>query len=855
MPTLINGCGTWYLGKRRIHRVKTACRSCQSFAELESYDTTLFFVIFMIPIVPLGKKRILESCPACQRHRIVKLADWEASKSKAFGDVLDKLRANPDDRETIQMALGLATVYQDEQAFDKLADVLVGHRTDDAEIQAQLGAAYEYFSRWSDAEAAFARSLAIEPHDDTRERLAVCMIKLGRPEEAIAHLRHVFETKDPQKAWLTFWLIEGCMAKGMHEQALDLMDIRDQVFPDLAKEKSYKQQRRTAEKNKTTGKRIRSAYVHESGKTGFREGTGLGFKWPKYVAGGVFVALLAFYLGVAIYRGQSRRVYLVNGWTKPYAVSVNGQPYRLAPGERMHIDVSEGDVSVDMADNPDGPQTVAVATPFFSRPFHRPVFVLNPDRCALLAREEMIYSSYPENADNPPEFSGGKLLHEFKGVDYEFEEFPAQIQAKAGSKITKTRVGLITSPNNHLRMFLAISKLPPDGVRDYLKRLLQLDPNDNDALTVLTKTLSPPESLEFLRTRLADRPIRVEWHRIYQHMTGLAEPTKDLLPEYRKLVDETKRATDAVYLLGRIETGAAADKLYEEAANGTPPSIHARSGLSFRCLARGDFDAAVLWGTKARALNKVDLEYQRRYVLALLAAGKYAELLKVTAVNMPGDNAFFLRERVVALVATGENGAAEGEIARAMTLPVPGAAVPVDHQFAAQMRLLNEQMLAEAKRDRTKYLEISAKMTGNDPFTDNLLRGNYKAAAQAVSGAGTTPLVPLNWESHATHAGLLYLAGLKAKDGAFAEEQWKRLVEALAKGDRDGRFYAAIASGKLPFDLAAAKDATVNPSLKRVVLAALARRFPEQAKELNALSKKLDFERDEVSLCLGHVTE
>ena len=76
MPTIVNGIGTWYCGKRRIHRVKSGCSQCGAFAELESYDTTLYFVIFMVPIIPLGQKRILESCPSCQRHKIVKLKDW-----------------------------------------------------------------------------------------------------------------------------------------------------------------------------------------------------------------------------------------------------------------------------------------------------------------------------------------------------------------------------------------------------------------------------------------------------------------------------------------------------------------------------------------------------------------------------------------------------------------------------------------------------------------------------------------------------------------------------------------------------------------------------------------------------------
>src|SRR5262245_18966671 len=122
MPTIINGCGTWSCGKRRIHQVKAGCSACGAFGELESYDTTLYFVFFMVPIIPLGQKRILQNCPVCRRHRVVRLKDWEAGKAQAFNTVLEELRADPDYRETIQKALALATVYQDEVLFDKLAD-------------------------------------------------------------------------------------------------------------------------------------------------------------------------------------------------------------------------------------------------------------------------------------------------------------------------------------------------------------------------------------------------------------------------------------------------------------------------------------------------------------------------------------------------------------------------------------------------------------------------------------------------------------------------------------------------------------------------------------------------------------
>jgi hypothetical protein len=135
-------------------------------------------------------------------------------------------------------------------------------------------------------------------------------------------------------------------------------------------------------------------------------------------------------------------------------------------------------------------------------------------------------------------------------------------------------------------------------------------------------------------------------------------------------------------------------------------------------------------------------------------------------------------------------------------------------------------------------------------FAESLLRGDYRAAAGA-EGVHPAP----TWEEEATRAGLLYLAGRKANDAAFADGQWPKLVAALDRGDREARRLSAIAAGRQPVDVARATAAAVEPGLKRVVLAALARRSPGHAAELDALAKKLDFERDAVSLCLRFVTE
>src|ERR1700694_4003625 len=108
MPTVHNGIGTWYYGKKRIHRFKGTCAFCNRVGELESYDTTLYFVFLMIPLIPLSHKRVLDQCPNCKMHRVLPLREWETAKEKQIAELLARLQQNPDDRDSILHGLGLA---------------------------------------------------------------------------------------------------------------------------------------------------------------------------------------------------------------------------------------------------------------------------------------------------------------------------------------------------------------------------------------------------------------------------------------------------------------------------------------------------------------------------------------------------------------------------------------------------------------------------------------------------------------------------------------------------------------------------------------------------------------------------
>jgi len=95
MPVTYNGIGTHYYGQRNIETRPGVCRQCGRGGNLSSYDTRLWFVIVFIPVIPLGRKRIVDYCPACRRHFAVDLQKWEMAKQLEISGALEKFRSNP----------------------------------------------------------------------------------------------------------------------------------------------------------------------------------------------------------------------------------------------------------------------------------------------------------------------------------------------------------------------------------------------------------------------------------------------------------------------------------------------------------------------------------------------------------------------------------------------------------------------------------------------------------------------------------------------------------------------------------------------------------------------------------------
>ena len=152
MPHVVNGIGTWYSGKRRRHVLRNPCDACGRYGDLESYDTTLYFVVVFRPRSSRSKKvRVLDNCPACSRHRVIPLKKWEQAKAESMEAVLAKVAAAPDDPAVVREGIGTACGFQDDVLFDRLVETMVDDRTRDADTLAAVAAGQAYFARHDEA--------------------------------------------------------------------------------------------------------------------------------------------------------------------------------------------------------------------------------------------------------------------------------------------------------------------------------------------------------------------------------------------------------------------------------------------------------------------------------------------------------------------------------------------------------------------------------------------------------------------------------------------------------------------------------------------------------------------------------
>ncbi|HEX8912872.1 MAG TPA: hypothetical protein VF796_10970 [Humisphaera sp.] len=434
---MFSGTGTLNLGQWDMRLRRGVCTSCGRVETLRSYETSAVLFILFLPVLPLGRRRVLAQCPACGRSADTREAgSWRAERDRAVGTAAGELALDPTSADAaVRFVLATAT-YEDERRFLAAAPDLDHRFARHAGVQDALGAVYACFGRAAEAEAAYRRSLAVADVPAVRESLAVLLMQQGRPADAEPLLRHLTDARTSAAAERFEQLAEAYQAAGDHRRARAALDV---AARNAGRADAPASVGAGAEHHRSVqpGQPVPARTVPYLGS-----GRRVRRPWGRVVPWLALVYLTAVlggtYVLVCLAAGYTRGVYVVNGLRRPYTVLVNGERVVLAPLSATRVRVGQGPVTVEVAE---GLHVAAptlrdeLRTPLLLRPMRSPTLVFNPDRAAILFDEEVEYGGYPfAFRSNPYTMYSGEGVYRFERIDYAFEPAPATIEGRSGDR-------------------------------------------------------------------------------------------------------------------------------------------------------------------------------------------------------------------------------------------------------------------------------------------------------------------------------------------------------------------------------------------------------------------------------------
>jgi tetratricopeptide (TPR) repeat protein len=783
----------------------------------------------MIPIIPLRKVHVIEECPSCRRHGVMNWSQWESAQQRT-AQTFVAYRASPRNADLAKEALAACAAHRNRQALMEIGPEIEKGMAWDAKSLSLLASAYDFFGQKADAERTLRAALALKQEDESvREALAECLMDQGRPAEAQPLLQHIVQKGIPDRVNHLYRLAQGYQIIGEHDTALAIFQQCETINPAVAEDQTFQRLQNASAEKRGTRVAVQPSKILQKAKRaeGMR-------KFMK-VAPVVIVLALAGYALLSLIEGRRQLVYLVNGLDKPYSVSINGTTYLLPPQSHMLYRLGQGDLNIQPVDKIAGSaQTGSMRTPFLSRPFTSHTFIINPDRTAILRRSQVFYSVGGTTPSSNTYFAG-QAVYDFPGLDYNFEEMPHSLKLESNSsevsKIGLYLVGAGRSVDPATMLIGLSNEIGASKAVDIARRRLDADPAQVDYLKVLEAQMPSQELGDYLRGGLAARPVRMEWHRVYQEVMSRAGADDQIETDYNAMLAAEPGNTDLIYLTGRATRNMPKRvALFQKAA--AADCGYAQYSLAMYYLANGQTTPAADAASKSMQLLRGDWQIVMRGRYALMADGRFDDALKSAAAQemdpLPAGFYAYLDEIYI----QNQRGK-RAEVETAIQLLKGTVTRGTNETFeSAENRLRADLDYANGNASSFAKRNLSAHNPG-DRFKAQLTQGDLAAAERDLR------LLPNDADAQL----LFYIAAASKNRTDLAAPHLKAAIDLLRQEEFDERQFAAALEGTGKMPLADVLELTDSPEQKMLIVTALGLHDPSARDACFALGRKLLYDK------------
>jgi Flp pilus assembly protein TadD len=834
MPITVNGIGTTYYGKKNLKSYSGLCEFCRRPAELQEYETRLWFVVFLVPVIPLGRKQILGYCGICQRHRALPLGQWEKLKEEAIAAETQKFSATPDDPQTALNLLQTLSGFSRFEEAEKLAQGIQAHFGDDADVQHRLGQWHDFRNRPAEAQQCYRAALKLDPqHAGARCGVALALMGEGRPDDARALIKAPPEVSPRQDAGLYVALATAYQQANRHDDALDVLQVVLAAYPKLRQDKNIRKLARTSERHAPE----RAPLVPRVPP--YRRGA--------FIAAAAVLVVLGAVAGANLYLAGHRTLHLVNGFRVPVDLQLDDRaPVTLSPNSRQTVTIPEGShwAAVRAGGKELRKDQFHVTGDFFGRFARGSVFVVNAGAGALLMQEKVTYAVNPV-AGGWSNFYANMPYHEFHDIDFAFAPYPETVQLEGGKPTTKSRVSVVDiAPGQIFQLnpgMVAVSQ----QLR-FVETHLQMMPDDKALLqTYVERAMALgrlDQARDFLATGLNANPVRIEWHRMADWMCRDANEEAALRKRYADGLARDPGNAALLYLAGRLETSPASSAAYfDRSIAADPASPYPWMAKAFLLEQSGDLAGAKEALARAVELRPDDADFSTRLYNLRFALGEYAALEQDVRRQLEAEPLRLDLETKLLdlLAASGRMREARAACERYVQNLAVGDPATESQRRTATALVRLQMLYLEDKLPQ--YLQAAddpalAEWASYFRYQANLELGQYDQAVDALAG-----------DTGASRDAFTALQLTIAYRMAGQEDkavQWQtKACELLDQGMAEQRRVADLLR-KAP---AVTKDEiyaiSVDSPQKAILIVALAQRMPDERPELAALAEKLNYGR------------
>lgn len=551
--------------------------------------------------------------------------------------------------------------------------------------------------------------------------------------------------------------------------------------------------------------------------------------------------------GISIYcynQTQHLTVLLVSGLDRPYSVSLNGEEHRLGANGHKVLTLPEGDfVLQDAAGGKvlGSPRTLNFSEPFFDHLGNERVAIINPDRAAILVREEVPYYNTNTTAptDEIPAYTVLANQHSYfiEKSDYLLEKAPERISMSSGTtRLVKTRLEHVTAVELPGIVGLINEKLGYPAAREHLM-ILAGQRTDEIFLYTAVQTLKPEDQRAFFLTRLNERPVLVDWHRAYQSTTEYTFPDTDLEKEYRGYLKAEPGSGALLYLLGRVlPDRTEAKEYFQQALSASAPCPYAHNAFGYDAFCNAQFAEALECYRAAESAGVALTNYKTYRRNAYWGLRQFDTLLAEIRAERKTQpmNLELAAEEIKAILAGGQ----PVETAQKIKTDALNAlkAAKTEKKALAEANTYLESVIAYQTGLLSAYVELVSHFDyPYYKFSAALTRGELEAAAQVAMAKPKT---------QATDLLLLYLLAKQKGDETSAEKHFAQSLEVMKKSSKEYKQAAALFTSAPSANAEKICALAINADDKCVLLTALGVRDPEHKAVYHGLAAKLDFMPD-----------